>query len=247
MKHGSLFSGIGGFDLASEWMGWENVFQVEIDEFCQKVLTKNFPNVKRYRDIKEFKGQRGSVDILTGGFPCQPFSKAGKKRGANDNRYLWPEMFRIIKECQPEYIVCENVYGIIKIALNTVLYDLESEGYQTETFIIPAYAVGAFHNRDRVWIICFKGDSHDTNTNSIRSYKKKKYKQGSIKLQHKQVSLPGSLVSESVRNGTDPRVFRDINGIPNRVDRLKGLGNAIVPHVAYELFLAIQQLHEKGP
>jgi len=122
MRHGSLFSGIGGFDLASAWMGWENVFQVEIDDHCQKVLAKNFPNVKRYEDIREFKGERGSIDILTGGFPCQPFSTAGKKKGTDDNRYLWPEMFRVIKEIQPEYIVCENVYGIIKLALDEVLH-----------------------------------------------------------------------------------------------------------------------------
>src|SRR5688572_707622 len=107
MRHASLFSGIGGFDLAAQWMGWENVFQVEIDKFCQKVLEKNFPNVKRYGDIKEFKGgdYRGTIDVLSGGFPCQPFSSAGERLGTEDHRHLWPENFRIVREVQPPNIV----------------------------------------------------------------------------------------------------------------------------------------------
>src|SRR5574343_371934 len=100
MKHGSLFSGIGGFDLAAEWVGWTNIFQVENDKFCNKILEKNFPNVKRYGDIKEFNAAeyRGAVDIISGGFPCQGFSVAGKQRGAADHRFLWPEMLRVIQE-----------------------------------------------------------------------------------------------------------------------------------------------------
>jgi DNA-cytosine methyltransferase len=159
MNHGSLFSGIGGFDLASEWVGWNNVFQVEIDPFCQKILTKHFPNATRYRDIKEFDGTRyrGTVDIISGGFPCQPFSVAGKQRGNSDDRYLWPEMLRVIREVQPTWVVGENVSGIIKLALDQVLSDLENEGYACQTFLIPACGKNAPHRRERIWVVAYSG------------------------------------------------------------------------------------------
>jgi DNA (cytosine-5)-methyltransferase 1 len=155
MRHGSLFSGIGGFDLAAEWMGWENVFQVEWDSYCQKILTKNFPNVKRYGDIKEFDGTkyRGLINILTGGFPCQPFSVAGKQKGKSDDRHLWPEMLRVIREIQPPWIVGENVPGIIAMELDNICLALESEGYEVQPFIIPSASIGAWDKRERVWII----------------------------------------------------------------------------------------------
>jgi DNA (cytosine-5)-methyltransferase 1 len=161
MKHGSLFSGIGGFDLASEWMGWENVFQVEIDKFCTKVLEKNFPNVKRYGDIKEFDGTeyRESVDILSGGFPCQPFSVAGKRKGKTDDRHLWPEYLRVIREVKPSYVVGENVPGIINMELDNIIADLEGEGYTTEQFIIPACALNAPHRRDRLWVVAYHNNA----------------------------------------------------------------------------------------
>jgi DNA (cytosine-5)-methyltransferase 1 len=155
MRHGSLFSGIGGFDLAASWMGWENIFQIENDKFCIKKLEKNFPNVKRHGNIKEFDGNeyRGLIDILTGGFPCQGFSVAGKQRGKSDDRYLWPEMFRVIREIQPPWIVGENVPGIIKLALEDICSSLESEGYEVQPFIIPSASIGAWDKRERVWII----------------------------------------------------------------------------------------------
>lgn len=154
-RHGSLFSGIGGFDLAAKWMGWENIFQVEKDEFCQRVLAKNFPKTRRYGDIHEFSGTeyRGAVDVLTGGFPCQPFSTAGKRRGKKDDRYLWPEYLRVIREIRPAWVVGENVAGIVNMALDQVISDLENESYEVQTFIIPACAVNAPHRRDRVWIV----------------------------------------------------------------------------------------------
>jgi len=155
MNHASLFSGIGGFDLAAKWIGWDNIFQVEKDPWCQSILAKHFPNTERYLDIKEFRGEkyRGSVDVISGGFPCQPFSVAGKQKGKEDDRYLWPEMLRVIREIQPTWVVGENVPGIISMALDQVCTDLENEGYTVQAFIIPAASVNAIHKRDRVWIL----------------------------------------------------------------------------------------------
>lgn len=159
MTHGSLFSGIGGFDYAAQMIGWTNVFQVEIDDYCTKVLEKNFPNARRYRDIKEFNGTeyRGSIDVLTGGFPCQSFSQAGKRKGKDDERYLWPEMLRIIQNIQPAWIVAENVSGLLTmqngLVFEQVCTDLEKEDYEVQPFIIPACAKNAPHRRDRIWII----------------------------------------------------------------------------------------------
>lgn len=155
MKHVDLFSGIGGFALAVDWAyeGAEHTF-CEIDPFCQKVLKKHWPKAEIHDDIKQFKADNlGRVDLLTGGFPCQPFSVAGKQRAQEDDRHLWPEMFRIIKECRPSWIIGENVTGIIELALEQVCLDLEGEGYEVWPIIIPACAVNAPHRRDRVWII----------------------------------------------------------------------------------------------
>jgi len=157
MRHGSLFSGIEGFGLAAEWLGWENIFQVEIDGFCIKLLEKNFPNTKRYGDIKEFNGTeyRGLIDIISGGFPCQPYSVAGKQRSKDDPRALWPEMLRVIREIQPPWVVGENVPGIIRLALEDICTSLESEGYKVQPFIIPSASIGAWDKRERVWIIAY--------------------------------------------------------------------------------------------
>ena len=159
MKHGSLFSGIGGFDLASQWMGWENVFHCEWNEFGQKVLKHHFPKSISYNDITktDFSIHRGEIDILTGGFPCQPYSVAGKRLGKEDERHLWPEMLRAIREIQPRYVVGENVGGILSwsggLVFEEVQTDLESEGYEVWTFILPAAGVNAPHKRDRVWFV----------------------------------------------------------------------------------------------
>jgi len=159
MKHGSLFSGIGGFDLAAEWMGWENVFHCEWNEFGQKVLKYHFPNADSYGDITQtdFTKYEGTIDIISGGFPCQPFSTAGQRKGTEDERYLWGEMLRAIQEIKPEYVVAENVFGITTIdgglVFNQVCLDLESEGYEVQPFIIPACAKNAPHRRDRCWFI----------------------------------------------------------------------------------------------
>lgn len=173
MTHASLFSGIGGFDLAAEWAGWINVFNCEIDKFCQKVLRYHFPNAIQYEDIKstDFAIYRGGVDVLTGGFPCQPFSLAGKRRGSDDNRYLWPEMLRAIREIQPRWVVGENVLGIVSwsggMVFEQVCADLEGEGYEVQPFLIPACAVDAPHRRDRVWFVARRRNVEDSIINGL--------------------------------------------------------------------------------
>jgi DNA-cytosine methyltransferase len=159
MNHLDLFSGIGGFSLALEKVGFRTIAFCERDEYCRLLLQKHWKGVKIYNDIKklEAKDIEEKVDILTGGFPCQPYSVAGKQKGTNDDRYLWPEMFRVIKEVQPTFIIAENVRGLINIqdgmVFETVCSDLESEGFEVQTFVIPAAGVGAPHKRDRVWIV----------------------------------------------------------------------------------------------
>ena len=183
LTHASLFSGIGGAELAASWLGWTNVFHCEIQEFQRKVLEYWFPNSISYEDITktDFKEWRGQIDVLTGGFPCQPFSVAGKRKGAEDNRYLWGEMLRAIRQIQPTWVVGENVNGILSMVqpgketkmertdnlfdenyiyrkeqqftIDAICEDLERAGYSVQPFVIPACAVGAPHRRDRVWIV----------------------------------------------------------------------------------------------
>ena len=174
MRHGSLFSGIGGFDLAAEWMGWENVFHCEWMEFPRKVLDYHFPNADSHIDIckTDFKKYANTIDVLTGGFPCQPFSLAGKRKGTDDERYLWGEMLRAIQEIKPTFVIAENVFGITNIdgglVFQQVCLDLEAEGYEVQPFIIPAAAKNAPHRRDRCWFIaqnplfsrCVHGESN---------------------------------------------------------------------------------------
>lgn len=161
MRHGSLFSGIGGFDLASEWMGWENVFHCEWNEFGQKVLKYYWPKAITYNDITktDFTIHRGTIDILTGGFPCQPYSSAGKRLGKEDSRHLWPEMLRTIREIQPTWVVGENVRGLTNwnggLVFDEVQADLENEGYEVTPFLLPACAVNAPHRRDRIWFVAY--------------------------------------------------------------------------------------------
>lgn len=157
--HASLFSGIGGFDLAAEWMNWINAFHCEWNEFGQKVLKYYWPNAISYGDITKtnFTIWRGKIDILTGGFPCQPYSLAGQRKGKEDERHLWPEMLRAIREIQPGYIVGENVYGLVNwnggLVFHEVQTDLEAEGYEVQPIILPACAKNAPHRRDRVWFV----------------------------------------------------------------------------------------------
>ena len=153
-----LFSGIGGFALGLDSTGiFETVKFVEKDKYCKKVLQKNFPNIPIEEDIKDVKGKEGDADVIVGGFPCQPMSVAGKRKGTDDDRYLWPEMFRLIREIKPQFVIGENVQGIINIqngmVLRQVQDQLESEGFEVQCFLIPASGIGAWHQRKRVWIV----------------------------------------------------------------------------------------------
>lgn len=159
MQHLGLFEGIGGFSLAARWAGWQTPVMVEWSPYCQAVLKKNFPDATIFGDIKQFDGRpyAGQIDVITGGFPCQPFSHAGKRAGTDDDRYLWPEMLRVIQEVKPAWVVGENVAGLLTMdggrVFAGILADLENAGYRTEIFVIPALSVGAPHLRNRVWVV----------------------------------------------------------------------------------------------
>ena len=161
MTHGSLFSGIGGFDLAAEWMGWGNKFHCEWNDFGQKVLKYYWPDAESFTDITktDFTKYANRIDILTGGFPCQPYSLAGKRKGKEDERHLWPEMLRAIREIQPRWVVGENVFGLINwgggLVFHEVQTDLEAEGYEVWPYVLPAVSVNAPHRRDRVWFVAY--------------------------------------------------------------------------------------------
>jgi DNA (cytosine-5)-methyltransferase 1 len=277
MTHASLFTGIGGFDLAAQWMGWENVFQVEIDPFCQKVLAKNFPNTTRYEDIKKFEGQkyRGTIDILTGGFPCQPYSIAGKRKGNKDSRHLWPEMLRVIREVQPKWIVGENVGGLLSwdkgLVFEEVQTELETEGYEVQSFLLPACAVDAPHRRDRIWIVAnairrngniCEGKGIQSPDEARRETRPSDYTewfitnnnnkglQGSAIIggiggirQNSGEQFAGLLCPDWQNFPTQSPICRRDDGVSNRVDRIKSLGNAIVPQVAFEIFKSIESVN----
>lgn len=232
MRHGSLFSGIGGFDLAATWLGWTNVLQVELDPFCTKILARHFPDTARFTDIKDFDGRpyRGRIDVLSGGFPCQPFSTAGKRRGKDDARYLWPEMLRVIREVQPTYVLGENVPGFLPSAHEQVCVDLEGEGYTVGTLLLPALAVGAPHLRDRVWVLAYAAgeDCEPLVQNEAVP---------------RRLQTPRSDGPEALSVWSAPQPQPILCGVPNGVPErlaLHALGNAIVPQCAYYLFRGIE-------
>jgi len=207
MRHGSLFSGIGGFDLASEWMGWENVFHCEWNEFGQKVLKYYWHKAITYNDITktDFTIHRGSIDILTGGFPCQPYSSAGKRLGKEDSRHLWPEMLRTIREIQPTWVVGENVRGLTNwnggLVFDEVQADLEAEGYEVTPFLLPACAVNAPHRRDRIWFVAYS---------SSASQRAKELRQ--IRSENGEISREGSqTIYDAIRPNGIERTSSDSN------------------------------------
>jgi DNA (cytosine-5)-methyltransferase 1 len=233
LRHGSLFSGIGGFDLAATWAGWQNIFQVEKDEFCTAVLKKNFPNVTRYRDIRDtnFKIYNGLIDVLSGGFPCQPFSDAGERRGVDDDRYLWPEFERAVAEIMPAWVIAENVNGIRKLALDLVCSSLEDKGYTVRPISFPASAVGAWQRRERTWIVARNADI------TCERCKVPSVSGGEKERKH---------VTRNYWENGWPEIVaefcRDPPRLPGRVDRIKSLGNSIVPQVATRIFNLINEI-----
>jgi DNA (cytosine-5)-methyltransferase 1 len=316
-KHLDLFSGIGGFALAARWAGFKTVGFCDNEPYAQAVIRKHWPDVPVHGDIRTLRGDLyAGVSILTGGFPCQPFSVAGKQRGKDDDRYLWPEMLRVIKEARPTWIVGENVANIVGMALDQVHIDLEAEGYEVESLIIPACGVDAPHRRNRVWIIAraesladskntewrprLLGESDKTiwasRDNELAGSRKnvadcigeglegharneregegREKSDGSIGEEslsarenvadtegeqsssnnHRGKQREACESQQSQFGGSDcwrlresnwtiePELGRVAHGIPNRVDRLKGLGNAIVPQVAYQILKGIKEL-----
>ncbi|MED4820184.1 DNA (cytosine-5-)-methyltransferase [Bacillus atrophaeus] len=293
MKSIELFAGIGGIALAAEWAGIETVAFCEREPFCQKVLNKNFPGVPIFDDVCTLNRQLleekgviepgGTIDIISGGFPCQPYSIAGKRRGTEDDRDLWPEMFRIIKELRPTWVVGENVANFANMELDRTLFDLESAGYKGQSFIIPACAVDAKHRRDRTFVVAYSDSFGRYNRRNNRQERHLSGEQGrQFEKSHSErygpINRAGevrSILSDTVgercnqmeqhdggrktsekaicqigkyslkprgdksRWAAEPDVGRMAHGVPNRVDRIKGLGNAVVPQQIYPIFKAI--------
>jgi len=291
-----LFSGIGGFSLGLESTGYfETIAFVEKNKFCQKVLAKNFPNITIESEVRDVKGEKYKADVVTAGFPCQPFSVAGKRKGKDDDRYLWDETIRVIKECKCKWFIGENVEGIINISNGAILQqiqqDLEKEGFQVQCVVIPASGVGAWHQRKRVWIIA-NSSSQRSSLQSIRKHRElekesKRKKETGNQSTLRTSSLCADVPNTDTRNvetrcerqrgvcskekgqratniftticetlsytqsqGTWFEIESKLCGIPNglsarldkdRNNRLKALGNSIVPLIARELGLAIMK------
>jgi len=274
LQHLDLFSGIGGFSLGLEATGgFETKAFCDIEKYPRQVLQKHWPHVKQYEDIKELNYERlkadgiDSIDIITGGYPCQPFSIAGRQKGEQDPRHLWPEYFRLVKELRPTWVIGENVSGHIKLGLDTVIEDLESEDYSVRPFSISASSIGANHQRERIWILAHsrrsqwpRAEQRRENENETRKENANQFERSSStsevdvantndeRLQRQWQSrnqftprFNSSRESSEEGQGTvgqgwwesEPNMGRVAHGIPKRVDRLKSLGNSLVPHIPY--------------
>ena len=239
----SLFTGIGGFDLAAETLDWNILFQSEIDDYCIQVLNKRYPNIPKYGNINEIDATKfaGYVDVVAGGFPCQPFSNAGLQQGKEDPRFLWPQMYRVIQECRPNWVIAENVLGLISnangLVFEQVCTDLEREGYKVQPFVFPAAGKDSLQERKRVWIVaCLDGFGSEKNKVTSGEHFK------AFRQTKKQ--LPGCAHFESWFQSV--RYYSELDGvvygIPNWMDRTHALGNAIDPRIAYEILLIIDYL-----
>jgi DNA (cytosine-5)-methyltransferase 1 len=316
MTHLSLFSGIGGLDLAAEWAGFETVGQCEWADYPTKVLEKHWPDVPRWRDIRTLTGDdfyaktgRRTVDVISGGFPCQPFSVAGKQKGKRDDRYLWPEMLRVIRELTPAWVIGENVPGILRIAAEEVLSDLESAGYRAAILNYEAAAAGAWHRRDRVFFVANRdlygqppskeqgganqGDGRETweedakqpkglrtsgkyeavgDAESIGRERNRADREciGRASAEERAIAGCCALCNETGKpersdwravesgmggmadgiphwlDGEPAGIPRIIRGMKHRADRIKALGNAVVPQQAYPIFRAIRMIEEES-
>lgn len=232
--HVDLFSGIGGFALAARWNGLQTVAFCERDHYAAKVLQKHWPDVPIHDDVRTFPGERyAGATILTGGFPCQPFSLAGKRAGAGDDRFLWPAMVAVVESVRPAWVIGENVPGLISMGLDSCLSDLERIGYACQAFCIPACAVGAGHQRQRIWIVAHaeRDSVQGGAVDAAQGFDQRREKQLAGLLQ----SCARPSLSSARAYGKDYGVFGRVDG----VHRNKACGNAIVPQVAYELMRMI--------
>ena len=231
-----LFSGIGGFSYAGEKLvgGYETVAFCEYDKHAQKVLRKHWPDTEIIDDVRELANDaerfRGSVDLICGGYPCQPFSVAGVRRGDKDDRHLWPEMLRIIQAVRPTWVIGENVAGHISMGLDEVLSDLEAAGYQARCFVIPAVGADAPHKRDRCWTVAHADSEGEPDGTKHEQWLAEAKDGGDF---------------GRCRWKPEPELGRVANGIPNRVYRLRQLGNSITPQVAARILYAIKEAHEQ--
>lgn len=280
-----LFSGIGGFSLGLERAGMQTVAFCEIEPYCRKILRKHWPYVPIHDDIRNLDGSqyRGTIDLICGGYPCQPFSVAGKQKGQQDNRHLWPSMLEIIQTCRPRWVIAENVTGHVRLGLDKVLFDLEASGYTSQPIIIPACAVNAPHRRDRVWVLGYTEHDGSSSPEICREFEKTG--RGSQKGPASPLKPSGTdrptnhevmadTTSERVqrhrpgrqqkpytpakkelsgRRGersftasweTEPGVGRVVDGLPHRVDRIKALGNAVVPQIPEIIGRYIMQIDQ---
>jgi len=268
-----LFSGIGGFSIGLERAGMTTVAFCEIDPYCCAVLKKHWPEVPIYGDVRTIP-RIGGIDVICGGFPCQPFSHAGKQLGAEDDRHLWPAMLEVIKREQPTWVIGENVIGLIGMELDTVMADLEGAGYACRTFAIPALAVDAPHRRDRLWIVGYS-NSQQLNVGVPRSREKGSSAATSERVLHvgdashgaddvadtncergcggddqREDAMDADPRSESIRGsyarwGAESGMGRVAYGVPNRAHRLRALGNAVVPQIPEMIGRAIMEI-QKG-
>jgi DNA (cytosine-5)-methyltransferase 1 len=265
-------------DLGLERAGMECVAQVEIDEFCQKVLTKHWPDVPKFKDVRDVgKENLPAADLIAGGFPCQPFSVAGKRKGTADDRHLWPEMFRVISELKPTWVIGENVPGIIPIFLDQAISDLEAEGYTCEAYVLPACAFDAPHRRDRLFVLAnssnirrlqceqpknghesqkaqCKFDSYRSESRFIPDPNQQRLsardEQEVFREKEKTLAgceFAGTHPAQNWRLLTvEPTICGMVDGVPDRVDRLKSLGNAVVPQVAEFIGRMIMEANEQA-
>jgi DNA (cytosine-5)-methyltransferase 1 len=269
MRHLDLFSGIGGFALAAGWAGFETIGFAETDAYCSKILDLHWPGVVNYGDVHAIDGRRfQDVDLVTAGFPCQPFSCAGQRRGTSDERFLWPELARLLGEVRPRFALLENVPGILSMdggrIFGRILGELAALGFDASWNCVPASAVGALHRRDRLWIVVngddqrqwelrgrFEEGGRRTCNGSQKELGTMAHTNGHQQRRWSSTEQMGwfGIESEDGQDGharrtqwaIEPNVGRLAYGVPSRVDRLKGLGNAIVPQLAYIFLDAIAQ------
>lgn len=251
MKHIGLFEGIGGFSLAAHWVGWETIAWCEWNEFGQKVLKYHFPNAKPHGDITktDFTIYRGKCNVLTGGFPCQPFSSAGEQLGEKHEQFLLHEMFRAISEIMPRWIVAENVYGITSQKFQSILTEiytfLEDKGYNIQTYNIPASAVEADNERQRIFFIAHSGKIKLNDPISKNgSFKNGGFNPTEWSKSRGELELVAGIGDTQIGfyNGEDyqPTVIRTADDVPYQLDELEAFGNAVNPLLIYNIFKTIQ-------